>query len=280
MNLKLLKSKMNDKTHNRLLLKIILTSLDGYIKEQEDDSTVTVVEDKGKFSYLLGQAIRHWVIPDGNWHTSKAAQLVWDAIVETNLSSRRVKTYHTSIDKLRYKEAFITKKDVGGWTIPRFKGNTKDFINVDPLRLQGGKPYVFNNIFIAEHTIPVSDIIEVLAECYHESQSIKEMRTNVKNILNRIHITQMLKIEDRRISECQSRIGLVKGNASPYDYLLNTDPQNVYQAIVGECYNTPSYVEREWPFCPDIENQKNQPWAQALNLSKPYTIEIAKKKPL
>lgn len=271
---------MMDKQHNALLLDIIIPALKGYVQERNNGLKQVVVEDekyyKGKFSYILGQTIRHWAIPDDNWHTSKAANLLWDAIVETNISDRKKRFYNVKIDKLRYKEPFITKKEVGGWIIPRFKGNVKDFQKIDTsFKLQGGKRYVFNDIFIAEHTTPVAEIMEALRQCYEaQGRNYKALIGEVRQILNKIHITQMLKIEDRRINDCQNRLELVRGGKSLYSYMLNVDSEEIFSQIKRKCYNTPAIEINDLVFSQKVEALKSKQWAGALTLNKEYKIAI------
>ena len=275
---------MSDKQHNDLLLDIIIPALKGYVQERQDGLKQVIVkdaeQDKGKFSYLLGQAIRHWIIPIENWHTSKAANELWDKIVKTNLTAKQSKKYHKEIDKLRYKEPFLVKKEVNGWIIPRFKGNIRKFEHLDTtLRLEGWKKYVFNDIFIAEHTTPVAEIMEALEQCYSiHGQNMKVLKIEVKKILNKIHITQMLKIEDRRITECQNRIALVKGNKDLYEYIVDTKSDKLFQDIVDMCYATPEYDDIDLVLSSEVEHIKTESWADALNLNDPYSIALCPSK--
>ena len=108
-----------DDKHNELLLDIIIPTIEGYIWEKNNSVNLSDenVVDKGKFSYLLGQSIRHWIIPDENWHTSRAALEVWKKISGNNL-----------MPHFRYKESF---KSIRCITIPRFKGSNRDYGKIE-----------------------------------------------------------------------------------------------------------------------------------------------------
>ena len=198
---------------NELLLDVIIAALKGYVatngKGLDNDSEEARKSGTINFSYLLGQSIRQWQIPEENWHTSVAAMDVWKLLN---------KGYTGRIIKIKkddnwiicgYKEKLPKPTPI---KIPRFIGTTKDFskITVDDVYNNNTKQYVFNDIFIAEHTTPVSDIKDALEICYLEfknnNKSDSDLKDAVRNILNKIHITQILKIEDRRINNCSSRI--------------------------------------------------------------------------
>ena len=168
------------------------------------------------------------------------------------------------------------RKEFDGWIIPRFKGNIRKFEHLDTsLQLEGGKRYVFNDIFIAEHTTPVADIMEALEQCYSiHRHNIQDLRNKVQKILNKINITQMLKIEDRRIKECQNRIALVKGNKSFYDYIIDTDSDKLFQDIIDRCYDTQKYDASDLALSSKVEAFKSESWAGALTLNEGYKIEI------
>lgn len=119
---------MTNVNHNNLLLEIILSALKGYALESlPDDNNMNGDDDidVGKFSYLLGQSIRHWIVPSDNWHISKAALRVWNEI-----------TGNSPILHYRYKEPIFSQKSI---IIPRFKGNTKDFAKLEEIAIKAEK---------------------------------------------------------------------------------------------------------------------------------------------
>lgn len=261
---------------NRVLLNIIIEAVKGALVEIVDSSK----DEKVNFQYILGQSIRQWNIPSENWHTSKAALKLWALITNDEIRYRD------------YKETF-TCKCQHSIQVPTFLGTTRKFESVilkelTSKRIVRGKEkndnkYVYNDIFITEHTTPVSDVILALKECYchhKESDSRKSLLSKeFVTILNKIHKTQMLKIEDRRIDECQKRLDLVKGRKSYYTYMLNTDSQKIFKQIKHKCYNTLSYNEKGSVFYAEVGSLKSKKWAAALILDKPYKIEIIPNNP-
>lgn len=290
---------------NELLLNVILAALEGYANaskqkkgRRKNDSESKDAGKSGKidFNYLLGQSIRQWQIPKDNWHTSKAAQNVWDMIVEKKPDPKKKFKTDLRAEKLCYKEPFICKNELELVKIPRFKGTTKNFNNIDLLPINGS--HVFNDIFIAEHTTPVSDIRDALMECYNDKGNqelikkygIRAIREEVRGILNMIHIAQILKIEDRRINICNSRIKRFlqshheKGYKT-YDYLKKTPVDQVFKDMRDEYYENLAYdVSKNGNPVSDIYKEalaiaqnacaNNQTWANAVDVTAHYTIEI------
>lgn len=280
---------MDKDLHNKHLLNIIIPALEGYMQEIRNpkNSSTEDEQDNGKFSYLLGQAIRHWIIPAGNWHTSEAAMRVWNMIVDKGNSK------HKEINHLRYKEPILITDD--NIMIPRFKGSTRDFAKLDPHIFHGGKQYAFNEIFVAEHTTPVVDIMTAMTQCYNELKDqgkLGILQQEVGNILDNIHITQMLRIEDRRIKTTQARIqpSLQKLNAdSVYHYITNPN-NDVYKDMWESHYR---YLEKKdvkitcsnRKYSNILQNVKDEyngaipDWADAIVLTNLYTINIYPKNP-
>ena len=264
---------MTDEERNGLLLDVILAALKGYVETpkskrgNDNDSDRTRNDGQVNFSYLLGQSIRQWQIPKENWHLSKSAKYVWEY-----MQAERVGKNTTM--PMAYKEQFICHQER---PIPRFAGtkkqfglliieNTKAFTTSKKGKISP-KKYVFNDIFIAEHTIPVSDIKDALEQCYlsHksaiETKGIKTIRKDVELLLNKIHITQMLKIEDRRINRCSARIkqmceGLGK---EPYNYLIDTKSEQIYDDLCKYCYANLEY-----------DTNKSEPSQEALGMAEKF----------
>ena len=238
---------MTDVEHNELLLDVIIAALEGYLEgEQEgneynhDPQENELWKDvKSNFSYLLGQAIRQWRIPDENWHTSVAADNVWNALT------------NEPIDKKGYKESFECQPSAIGKIVPRFSGATRKYGKLSTITINKGTrngkgtTCVFNDIFIAEHTTTVSDIRDALEGCYLVHRFCRWKRRNeMRNILNKMHITQMLKIEDRRIIENHNRIFSERSYLNPeerkkdiYNYMSITKSIDIYDNIREKCYN-------------------------------------------
>ena len=214
---------MTDEERNGLLLDVILAALKGFVETncagKDDDSEDARRSGTINFSYLLGQSIRQWQVSIDNWHTSRSAMEVWHllgGVVEHGVMVVDIKREKIPCG---YKEQFICKQPKIE-KIPRFEGTNKKYGSIKNLLISAGAPYVFNNIFIAEHTTPVSDIKDALVACYRilkEEGQLKELRSQVLNILGKIHITQMLKIEDRRINNNSSRVKEIEKNKKAID---------------------------------------------------------------
>lgn len=273
---------MNAQNQN-ILLEVILVALKGYIitpkrkRKRKEDPEEVWSEGKINFSYLLGQAIRQWQIPPKNWHTSKNAHIVWKMI-----------TKQETIPHYQYKEVFTPNV---AYSIPRFEGTTRDFGKVELKELQKDTKYVFNDIFIAEHTVPVADIRDALEEYYKDNSgkiSDDKLKDGIITILNAMHLTQMLKIEDRRIKNSSKRLKQICPNGMKgYDYLIKSNSKKVYKDVTTKYYKKLSFAKKknfnDSDYKAKIEsffscnNGIIPDWAQALNLDKPYKIEIAVK---
>lgn len=276
---------MTKEEHNELLLDVIVAALKGYTRsknagnEQNADPADNELwlEVKGSFSYLLGQAIRQWIIPDENWHISVAAKELWNKLTDED------------IDKRGYNESFHCKSSAVGLIVPRFAGTTRQYAKLEELTVQANKSYVFNQIFIAEHTITVTDIRDALEECYTEHKYCEcLLKKEMKSILNKMHITQMLKIEDRRILDCQKRIipeecvATASSRLCIYKFLKNHSSKDVFETIKSNSYCNlpPKILSRARKYKNTIkkiqkQNKEKLPnWAEATELTKTYTINI------
>lgn len=265
-----------------MLLDVILVALRGYVEHnvnENNNDEEARYEEKINFSYLLGQAIRQWQIPECNWHKSENALALWKEISNQELTSH-----------FQYKEIFECVKSI---TIPRFKGATRDFDKIGNLSIKRGDNIAFNEIFIAEHTIPVSDIRDALVVCYKRNQGWRKikLKRELTTILNKMHITQMLKIEDRRIKTCTARVKklcedeLRKTNPSPtedelrdavYKYLRDTESIKIFEKIKDNYYHC-----KKGTILPETNDYRtalsianNETWAEAVKLDN-YPIEIA-----
>ena len=265
------------------LLDIIIAAVKGSIEVKIDATK----DAKVNYQYILGQSIRQWKIPNDNWHTSKAARAVWNLLTDNDIKYRD------------YKEQFVCKckNPIEISTFPgtarRFEAIIhKNFTSEHIVRGkdQKDKKYAYNEVFITEHTTPVSDIISALKESYkkHDKENtLNNLNDEFTTILNKIHKTQMLKIEDRRILNCQSRIPIVlnqlgKHEDGIYKYLIESKSDDVFNDIINVCYKDLQFESRSSfdlnRYLGMIKYTKLEDipfWAKALNLEKPYSIEIA-----
>lgn len=129
------------------------------------------------YNYLLNQAIRQYIIPEENWHLSKAAKELWDSITSED------------IRKYNYKQP-ITCDRAEQTPTKKFVGNYSTGSNI---KIKKGDIIPFNKLFSAEHMTPVADIIK-------ELKALNDITPeNVKAILDKIHICRVTKEEDRNI---------------------------------------------------------------------------------
>ena len=129
------------------------------------------------YDYLLNQAIRQYIIPEENWHLSKAAKELWDSITSED------------IRKYNYKQP-ITCDRAEQTPAKKFVGNNTTGSDI---KIKKGDRIPFNKLFSAEHMTPVSDIIK-------ELKALNDITPeNVKAILDKSHICRVTKEEDRNI---------------------------------------------------------------------------------
>lgn len=146
------------------------------------------------YDYLLNQAIRQYIIPEENWHLSKAAKELWDSI-----TSEDIREYN-------YKQP-ITCDRAEQTPTKKFVGNNSTGSDI---KIKKGDIIPFNKLFSAEHMTPVADIIK-------ELKALDDITPeNVKAILDKIHICRVTKEEDKNIKPKYGRgtdIEKIKRNA-------------------------------------------------------------------
>lgn len=146
------------------------------------------------YDYLLNQAIRQYIIPEENWHLSKAAKELWDSITSGD------------IRKYNYKQP-ITCDRAEQTPAKKFVGNNSTGSDI---KIKKGDIIPFNKLFSAEHMTPVADIIKKL-------KALDDITPeNVKAILDKIHICRVTKEEDKNIKPKYGRdidIESIKRNA-------------------------------------------------------------------
>ena len=140
--------------------------------------------DAQNLRYLIGQLIRQYHIPNGNWHISAAARDRWDALTTAN-----IKGFH-------YRDVVICDKLTSSAVYELYKGANK---TGTPTRLHRGAKFQFRQMFHEDHVIPVSLIIDELKNRPNPTQN------DIQCILNGMHLCVILKEEDRRIGRTQNR---------------------------------------------------------------------------
>lgn len=134
--------------------------------------------------YLLGQSIRQYDIPIGNYHISQAALERWE-----QLSKDKIEKYH-------YRDMVKCDNLTKLYRFKQFKGASK---SGNPRKLHPNGSFVFRNMFHEDHVIPVSMIL-------NELNQIKTVDENsVKEQLNKMHICIILKEKDRKLGRTINR---------------------------------------------------------------------------
>ena len=119
-----------------------------------------------------------------------------------------------------YQDRIEAQKDISG--LYKYKGSSKTPEKTD---VRKGDKVTFNSFFIQEHTTPVSDMIaalEKLQEPKNEPLDIKD----IVSVLDKMHITQMLKKENNNINKNANRIDA--------DYILKKDADAIFKKIIED----------------------------------------------
>lgn len=166
---------------NRPLVKIIeyaLTSL--HLQRPKHSYGVS-------YRYLLNQCIRQYLVPDSNIHISVGAKRVWQNM-GLNLGD---------IYKYTYQDVIAPQNNI---QVDTCVGTKKK--SVITKNIVAGQPIAYNSVFIDEHTTPVKDVTEALklAFCNNPQQS------TIIDILDKMHITKMLKCENANIGKNTNRV--------------------------------------------------------------------------
>lgn len=175
-------------------------------------------KDKGSeeigYKYLLGQCVRQYIVPSKNWHLSKGAKTQWEKMTDKD-----------DIVDFSYHEMITITED---GEIESFQGTKQTESKL--IKYKKGEKYAFNTFFIVEHTVPVSDFLDVLLKMPIEKSSIEE-------VLDKIHLTRLLKKEDRSIKRDRTRIKEYN-KRYPYSKLsvLETVSETLFQKVVEEFY--------------------------------------------
>lgn len=178
------------------------------------------------YGYLLNQSVRQYIIPKSNIHVSKAAAQLW---VQLGMSIDE--RDEECILYYEYRDAFEPKKSLSG--VQTYVGPKKEIIQVS---VKAGEKRAFNTLFIDEHTTPVSDVIDALKSKCADSPC----KNDIIEVLDKIHITKMLRVENCTIKPNSGRI-------TPLEYNSNGS-ENILDIIRRKCEssNTKGYPEFEF----------------------------------
>ena len=203
-----LPNKPQRKQINRPLVKIIeyaLTSL--HLQRPKHSYGVS-------YRYLLNQSIRQYLVPDTNIHISVGAAQTWQAMGLTL----------NDIYKYTYQDSIRPKNSI---QVSTYVGTKKSPL---PKSIVAGQPIAYNSVFIDEHTTPVKDVTEALKQAY----SNNSCTSTIVAILEKMHITKMLKCENAQINKNTNRIGasnyISKSSAQIFNDIIS-DPSINYPKI-------------------------------------------------
>lgn len=151
------------------------------LSEKNNSNTMCLVG----CSYLLNQTIRQYQISQSHYFVSEKAFELWNRISTDD------------IFKYTYRDKVVknTEYEV---TINKYKGSEKTPFEKS-LPIKKGDSFIYNDVFIDEHIVTVSNIIDELLNLptYDYLSIIK--------ILDKIYICKMLKTEDHIIKNRSNR---------------------------------------------------------------------------
>lgn len=171
-------------------------------------------ENKISYRYLLGQCIRQYILPDTQIHVTTAASDLWNKIINGKSPLPQIKDYV-------YQDRIVSNNDIAN--IQTCKGTSKTIVYRN---IGKGEKFKYNDIFIDEHTVPVSDIIESLKLLVNPTSQ------NIIGVLDKMHIVKMRRNENVGIKRHRSRI-------TPKDILTETS-QVIFDQIVNSGIDYPN----------------------------------------
>lgn len=186
---------------NSLIVDIIISCLKGSLIDQ---STLQVKVD---YSYLLAQTVRQYHIAPSNWHISEKAEKLWSSITTSPIYS------------YSYKEKLVCDKLNQSISISTYKGSTRR--TGHELELVPSGKYEYNDIMVVEHLTPVSDVIKALHIIFNQYKNNPLLKQRITEILDKIHVARILRVEDRRITKSRKRIS----------------PEDIINKSSSDCYN-------------------------------------------
>lgn len=159
------------------------------------------------YRYLLNQCIRQYLVPDSNIHISVGAGQVWQNM-GLNLGD---------IYKYTYQDVIAPQNNI---QVDTCVGTKKK--SVITKNIVARQPIAYNSVFIDEHTTPVKDVTEALKQAYISNPCT----STIIGILDKMHITKMLKCENAKIAKNTNRI-------SAGDYISKSSSQ-IFNDIISD----------------------------------------------
>ena len=144
------------------------------------------------YSYLLGQSIRQYIVPKENIHITIKANELWNKM---GLSKQNMLLYV-------YQNAIQPLMSVS--SVQTYKGTKqRSPITID---IKANEKIAYNLLFIEEHATPVKDVTGVLKYEFQQNNDITYQQ--IIDILDKMHIVRMLKIENMEIKKATGRISV------------------------------------------------------------------------
>lgn len=162
------------------------------------------------YSYLLGQSIRQYILPTDNIHITVKAQELWDKM---GLSDQNMLLYV-------YQNTIKPLLNVFGEKT--YKGTKQSSCRT--IDIEANKNIAYNLWFIEEHATPVKDVTKVLKCVFQQNNDITYQQ--IIDVLDKMHIVRMRKIENMNIKKTTGRI-------SVSDYIEHST-EEVFQKIVND----------------------------------------------
>jgi hypothetical protein len=196
---------------NEAVVEIIKYALYGKKKYPKPKDTYSP-----SFNYLLNQSIRQYIIPEQNIHVSEAANNLWNQLfTDSNGNVPDIRVY-------AYQDTNIAQSDMANLEMYSGRNNQPTKTNVVI-----GQKVKFNSFFIQEHTTPVADMIAALEALQAQKGELLLDSKDVVAVLDKMHITQMLKSEDKAIKNAKHRISaddiLAKKSEEIFDDIINDE---------------------------------------------------------
>ena len=194
---------------NEAVVEIIKYALYGKKKYPKPKDTYSP-----SFNYLLNQSIRQYIIPEQNIHVTKAANDLWNQLfTASNGNVPDIRVY-------AYQDTNIAQSDMAN--LAMYSGRNNQSTNTNVVI---GQKVKFNSYFIQEHTTPVADMIAALEALQAQKGELLLGSEDVVKVLDKMHITQMLKSEDKAIRNAKHRISatdvLTKNAKEIFDDIIN-----------------------------------------------------------
>ena len=194
---------------NEAVVEIIKYALYGKKKYPKPKDTYSP-----SFNYLLNQSIRQYIIPEQNIHVTEAANDLWNQLfTDSNGNVPDIRVY-------AYQDTNIAQSDMAN--LAMYSGRNNQSTNTNVVI---GQKVKFNSFFIQEHTTPVADMIAALEALQAQKGELLLDSKDVVAVLDKMHITQMLKREDKGIKNAKHRISA--------DDVLTKNAEEIFGNIIS-----------------------------------------------